>query len=57
MNRDAIAKEIVEKIVEDITDRAGIGNEWEQIDEDIQKDIIDEWMVIICNILDGGRHE
>jgi hypothetical protein len=37
------ADEIISKIIEDISGRKGIGDEWEDIDEDIRKEIIDEW--------------
>jgi hypothetical protein len=41
--RDAKSKEIVKAIVEDFTDRRGFRQNWEQIDEEIQKEIIAEW--------------
>lgn len=37
----------VNAIVDDITDRSGIGNEWEAIDEKTQGDIIATWVGII----------
>jgi len=37
----------VNAIVEDITDRRGLGNEWEAIDEDTQGEIITAWVAII----------
>jgi len=41
----AIAK--VYDIIYDISDRGGLGNEWEQIDGEIQDEIIDKWVKII----------
>lgn len=37
----------VNAIVDDITDRKGLGNEWEALDEDIQGEIIATWVAII----------
>jgi len=37
----------VNAIVEDITDRSGIGNEWEGMDEETQGEIIATWVGII----------
>ena len=34
-------------IVEDISDRGGIGNEWDAIDSTIQKEIKQAWRKII----------
>ncbi len=44
---DVKPKKIVEAIIDDLSDRRGLGNEWEQIDEDVQKEIIDKWIGII----------
>jgi hypothetical protein len=43
------AKKIVNKIVRDICDRSGLQNEWEALDEDIQKEIKDTWAKIIIS--------
>jgi hypothetical protein len=45
--RTVNAKLAVEAIIADISDRKGLGNEWEQIDEDIQDQIRDTWTLII----------
>jgi hypothetical protein len=37
----------VESIVQDLSDRRGLRQEWEQIDEDIQEEIKQTWAVII----------
>ena len=42
---------IVDKIIDDLTDRGGLGNEWDQIDEDIQAEIKEEWVNIIKDSL------
>jgi hypothetical protein len=43
----------VEQIVRDLSDRGGLGNEWDQIDESIQQEIKDEWKLIIARSLYG----
>lgn len=43
------AKRIIENIIEDISDRKGLGNEWEQIDEEIQEEIKEEWLKIVMS--------
>jgi hypothetical protein len=44
------AKNILFKLVNDFTDRRGFGQEWEQIDNDIQDEILHEWL----GIIEGG---
>lgn len=44
--RDAVAA-----IVADLTDRKGLGDEWDQIDSSTQHDIMDEWVEIIENTI------
>ena len=41
------ADEIVNEILNDLTDRSGLGNEWDNIDSDIQKEIKEAWAEII----------
>jgi len=43
------AKKIIKRIEQDITDRCGIGNEWEAIDDESKKEIRDEWQQIIVD--------
>ena len=43
------AKRIIKRIEQDITDRCGIGNEWEAIDDESKKEIRDEWQQIIVD--------
>ena len=42
-----VAKQIVKDILADLTNRRGLRQEWEQIDDDIQKEIIKEWQTIV----------
>lgn len=48
---DVRVKEIVEAIVDDISDRRGLKREWAAIDEVIQEDIKETWAGIIKNKL------
>jgi hypothetical protein len=43
----AEARKIVKKIIADLTDRRGLRQEWEGIDDDIQKEIIEKWTDIV----------
>jgi len=51
MHNEEKAKLIVEFIITDIESRKGLGNEWESIDEEIQKEIKDEWTKRIMVVL------
>jgi hypothetical protein len=39
------------KIIADIKDRSGLGDEWYSIDKAIQMEILDEWTSIIASCL------
>ena len=41
------AHDAVDDIIEDISGRKGIGNEWEQIDDDTQDEIVTNWVNIV----------
>ena len=41
------ARKIVKAIISDLSDRSGLGNEWEMCDSDIQKEIIESWIEIL----------
>lgn len=41
------AQRIVEAIIEDLSDRRGIGDEWDCIDSSIQREIRAEWAKIV----------
>lgn len=51
MAKPSLATQIVDAIIQDISDRKGLGNEWEAIDEDIQQEIKDEWLNTVNKIL------
>lgn len=40
-------EDAVHEIIDDLSDRRGLGQEWDQIDEDIQQEIMNKWMDII----------
>jgi hypothetical protein len=42
----------VEKIIWDLSDRTGLRQEWEQIDEEIQTEIAEEWTGILAEETD-----
>lgn len=46
MNKKQAVK-IVEKIIDDLISRRGIGDEYEQCDEDVQEEIHDSWVEIV----------
>lgn len=41
-----VAEDIVLSIVDEMTGRKGIGNEFKSIDEDIQEEILETWVEI-----------
>lgn len=43
------AEKIVDKIIDDFTDRRGLRQEWENIDEEIQQEIRDTWIKIVLS--------
>jgi len=45
------AEKIVKEILADLTDRRGLRQEWENIDNDIQDEIKSEWIQIVRNHL------
>jgi hypothetical protein len=40
------ARRIVDELVDDLTDRRGLGQEWEQIDDVIRLEIVNVWLDI-----------
>lgn len=54
MDKEAIADKAVQKIIDDLTDRRGLKGEWHQIDPETQKEIRDEWSMIIVNEIRKG---
>ena len=43
----ARSQNVLEAIISDLTDRRGLENEWDQIDEDVKQEIKDTWLEII----------
>jgi hypothetical protein len=50
---DKEAKTIVKAIIADLCNRRGLRQEWEGIDDDIQREIRNEWIKIVKQ--GGGR--
>jgi len=42
-----LSKKIVTEILNDLTDRGGLQNAWDDIDEEIQDEIKAEWIAIV----------
>lgn len=45
------AESIVAQIVDDLSGRSGLGNEWDQIDEQTKKEIIEHWEYIVLRMI------
>lgn len=41
------AKSVVDQIIADLSDRQGLGDVWDDIDEDVQAEIREKWMSIV----------
>lgn len=41
------AEKAVSKIIDDLTDRGGLGDAWDQIDDEIRQEIISAWIMIL----------
>ena len=54
IDRQKVSKQIVDAIVSDITDRSGLGNEFESIDDDVKDEIKAEWQAIIAKKLENA---
>lgn len=54
---EAAAKDGVDAIISDFTTRRGLRQEWENIDEEIQQEIIDKWRSAIRALAQGQRLE
>jgi len=52
----SISKIIVGKIEEDLSERAGLSNEWDEIDDDIKQEIRNAWMKIIDKEIVADYH-
>ena len=42
-------EKIIDEIIKDLRDRSGLGNEWDNIDEEIQQEIKKDWLEILNN--------
>lgn len=51
MNYNEITIDIIDGIISDITMRSGLGDVWEEIDEETKNDIRKEWNKIISKEL------
>lgn len=51
MDIDATTKKIVKAILDDVTDRRGWRQEWDEFDEDVQEEIKETWSFKIKTIL------
>jgi hypothetical protein len=38
------------RLIEDMSDRRGLGQEWDQIDDELKDEIFGEWARIIANV-------
>ena len=50
-------KWIVNAIITDLSGRKGIGDEWDQIDSEIQDEIRSYWQKIVNDYLTGQRYD
>lgn len=46
------AKKVVTSIIDDLSDRRGLGHAWYMIDDDIREEIEREWVKIVMNVCD-----
>lgn len=47
MNKQEIAKAVVNRIVVDLCDRSGLQNEWDEIDESTRREIRAQWRAFV----------
>jgi hypothetical protein len=53
--KENAAKAIVARIIEDLTERHGLGDEWDLLSEDVQDDIREAWLHIVRSEMAGPR--
>lgn len=41
------AEKAVSRIIDDLTDRGGLGDAWDQVDDEIRQEIISAWVMIL----------
>ena len=51
MTREQRARAAADRIVDDLTDRRGLGDEWGSIDGETREDIIETWTKIIVDFM------
>ena len=51
MTSETAAKNMLKELLADLTDRRGLRQEWESIDEDVRKEIKKEWTAIFLKWL------
>lgn len=51
VDTDILAQQVVEFIIDDLSDRRGLGQAWHEIDKDIKQEIEESWKVIIKTAL------
>jgi len=49
--REKISKKIIGEIIEDISDRSGLSNVWDDMDEDTEEEIKKTWQNIVKRYL------
>jgi hypothetical protein len=47
-----LAEEIRDAILDDVTDRRGWRQAWDEFDDDIQQEIKDIWLIVINEVLE-----
>ena len=54
MKTHTISLVAVDAIIEDLSDRRGLGQEWDQIDSAIKREIRARWAMLIEKSIEGG---
>lgn len=47
----SVVNKIVEKIIDDMSDRRGLRQEWESIDDDVKREMEETWKTIVRKVL------
>ena len=47
-----VIEKIIQALIDDITDRSGLGDEWGELDDDIKEEIKQAWTTIIQKHID-----
>lgn len=53
----SLSKTIVDRIIDDLNDRHALQETWENIDDDIQDEIRQEWEIIVEDTLSDWEDE